>query len=65
MAGCQPILALDLATRIGEEFAQPWMEFVFALIGAIGILATGQLWSRGIRLPSEGLSAQCLVRLTK
>ncbi len=37
-----------------KKFARPWMEFVFALIGAIGILATGQLWSRGIRLPERG-----------
>jgi hypothetical protein len=35
-------------------FARPWKEFGIALVGAIGILAAGQLWSRGIRLPEEG-----------
>jgi len=35
-------------------FARPWREFGAALVGALGILAAGQLWSRGIRLPDEG-----------
>jgi hypothetical protein len=37
-----------------EGLARPWMEFGIALVGAIGILAMGQLWTRGIRLPEEG-----------
>jgi len=35
-------------------FLRPWKEFGIALVGAIGILAVGQLWSGGIRLPEEG-----------
>jgi hypothetical protein len=37
-----------------QGFASPWKEFGIALVGAIGVLAVGQLWSRGIRLPEEG-----------
>lgn len=37
-----------------EGFARPWKEFGIALLGALGILAMGQLWSRGIRLPEDG-----------
>lgn len=37
-----------------EDFARRWMEFGIALAGGIGILAMGQLWSRGIRLPEQG-----------
>jgi hypothetical protein len=37
-----------------ERFARPWREFGIALVGAIGIVAVGQLWSRGIRLPEQG-----------
>jgi hypothetical protein len=37
-----------------ERFAHPWREFGIALVGATGILAVGQLWSRGIRLPEQG-----------
>lgn len=37
-----------------ERFAHPWKEFGIALVGAIGILAMGQLWIRGIRLPEHG-----------
>jgi hypothetical protein len=37
-----------------EGFVRPWKEFGIALVGAIGILAMGQLWSRGIRLPEQG-----------
>jgi hypothetical protein len=35
-------------------FERPWKELGFALLGAVGILAMGQLWSHGIRLPEEG-----------
>jgi hypothetical protein len=38
-----------------ESFVRPWKEFGIALLGAIGILAMGQLWSRGIRLPEHGV----------
>lgn len=37
-----------------ERFERPWREFGIALVGAIGILAVGLLWSRGIRLPERG-----------
>ncbi len=37
-----------------ESFARPWREFGIALVGAIGIVAVGQLWTRGIRLPEQG-----------
>jgi hypothetical protein len=40
----------------GQEdgFARPWKELGIALIGVVGIMAMGQLWTRGIRLPEEG-----------
>jgi hypothetical protein len=38
-----------------EGFAHPWREFGIALVGAVGILAIGQLWIRGIRLPEQGV----------
>ena len=37
-----------------ERFEHPWREIGFALLGALGVVAMGQLWSRGIRLPVEG-----------
>lgn len=40
--------------ELAESFAHPWKEFGVALVGAIGILVLGQLWSRGIRLPEQG-----------
>jgi len=36
------------------RFAQPWRELGFAMLGAVGVLAVGQLWTRGIRLPERG-----------
>ncbi len=36
------------------SFARPGREFGIALLGVLGILAMGQLWTRGIRLPEEG-----------
>lgn len=36
-----------------ERFVHPWKELGIALVGAAGILAMGQLWSRGIRLPEQ------------
>jgi hypothetical protein len=37
-----------------EGFEHPWKEFGFALLGVIGILGMGQLWSSGVRLPEQG-----------
>ncbi len=37
-----------------EGFVRPWKEFGIALVGAVGILAMGRLWSSGIRLPEHG-----------
>jgi hypothetical protein len=37
-----------------EPFAHPWREFGIALVGAVGVVAMGQLWIRGIRLPEQG-----------
>ena len=37
-----------------ERPVRPWTEFGIALVGAMGVLAMGQLWSRGIRLPEHG-----------
>ncbi len=36
------------------DFRRPWREFAIALVGGLGILAMGQLWSAGIRLPEHG-----------
>ncbi len=32
----------------------PFREFLYALLGGIGVLAIGMLWSRGIRIPEQG-----------
>lgn len=37
-----------------EPLARPWREFIVALLGVVGVLVIGQLWTRGIRLPEEG-----------
>ena len=34
-------------------FAKPWREVLFVLLGGVGTLLLGQLWSRGIRLDTE------------
>ena len=34
-------------------FAKPWREVLFVLLGVVGTLLLGQLWSRGIRLNTE------------
>jgi len=34
-------------------FARPWREVLFVLLGVVGTLLLGQLWSRGIRLDTE------------
>jgi hypothetical protein len=43
-----------------QRFAHPWREFGIAVAGAIGILAMGQLWVRGIRLPEQGAGGPVL-----
>jgi len=35
-------------------FERPWRELGIALAGAVGVLAVGQLWAGGIRLPEQG-----------
>jgi hypothetical protein len=37
-----------------DGFKRPWREFGVALLGAMGILGMGQLWSSGVRLPEQG-----------
>jgi hypothetical protein len=37
-----------------DSFERPWREFGVALLGAMGILGMGQLWSSGVRLPEQG-----------
>lgn len=53
------LVAHRLAPRVWprepvEGLARPWKEFWIALVGAMGVLAMGQLWMRGIRLPEQG-----------
>lgn len=48
-----------------EVFAHPWREFGFALLGAVGILAVGQLWTRGIRLPEQGAAGPALAAVNQ
>jgi hypothetical protein len=48
-----------------EGFEHPWKEFGFAIVGAIGILAMGQLWTRGIRLPEQGLFGPILAAINQ
>jgi hypothetical protein len=37
-----------------EIITRPWKELGIGLLGAIGILMMGQVWTRGIRLPEHG-----------
>jgi hypothetical protein len=37
-----------------RPFAQPWREVGWALVGVIGVIAVGQLYMRGIRVPARG-----------
>ncbi len=53
------LIASRIARRVWprepvDDFAHPWREFGIALIGVVGVLGVGQLWSSGIRLPEEG-----------
>ena len=64
------LVASRLASRVWpqapvERFARPWKEFGFALVGALGILAIGQLWLRGIRLPEEGVPGPVLAAINQ
>jgi hypothetical protein len=47
------------------DIAKPWREFGFALLGAIGILMMGQLWTRGIRLPEQGALGPVLASINQ
>jgi hypothetical protein len=47
------------------EILHPWKEFGIAMLGAVGVLAAGQLWSRGIRLPEQGAVAPLLGALNQ
>jgi hypothetical protein len=48
-----------------HAFSRPWKEFGIALLGTLGILVLGQLWTRGIRLPEEGSSGPVLASLNQ
>ena len=48
-----------------EGFEHPWKEFGIAIVGAIGILAMGQLWTRGIHLPEQGLFGPVLAAINQ
>lgn len=48
-----------------ERIAKPWREFGIALLGAIGIVAMGQLWTRGIRLPTRGALGPILASINQ
>lgn len=48
-----------------EGMANPWREFGIALLGAIGILVMGQLWTRGIRLPERGALGPILASINQ
>lgn len=37
-----------------EAFQRPWRELGLALLGVLGIVGIGQLWSHGIRWPEDG-----------
>ena len=58
---CTAVLAWMLLDRLRPglwprrplpSFQRPWVETGFALLAVVAILALGQLWSRGVRLPS-------------
>ena len=38
-----------------RAFQRPWRELGIALVGAVGVLAVGQLWASGVRLPEQGV----------
>ena len=51
--------------RPAESMAHPWREFGIALLGAIGIVVMGQLWTRGIRLPEKGAFGPVLASINQ
>lgn len=48
-----------------ERFAHPWREFGLALLGVLGVLAVGQLWANGIRLPEAGTAGPVFAALNQ
>jgi hypothetical protein len=38
-----------------QTFDHPRTEFVYSLLGAMGIVVMGMLWTRGIRIPENGI----------
>lgn len=46
-------------------FERPWTEFGWAMIGAVGIIGMGQLWSSGIRLPESGAIGPLLASINQ
>lgn len=47
------------------RFAKPWREVAIALAAILSVLALGQLWVRGIRLPEDGRSRPCSAPSTR
>lgn len=43
-----------------SPFPHPWRELGIALAGGVGVVAMGQLWSAGIRLPEDGAAGPLL-----
>ncbi len=52
-ASANPARALWPAVGM-PAFARPWLEFLLALLSVGAVLAVGQLYMRGIRLPTDG-----------
>jgi hypothetical protein len=48
-----------------QAFPRPWKEFGIALLGTLGMLVLGQLWTRGIRLPEAGPAGPVLASLNQ
>ncbi|KQC12374.1 MAG: hypothetical protein APR63_11125 [Desulfuromonas sp. SDB] len=44
-------------SKSDEVIAKPRVEFGYALLGVIGILVMGMLWTKGIRIPESGMFA--------
>ena len=41
-------------TFSSRPFARPWVEVGWALVAVVGVIAVGQLYANGIRLPATG-----------
>jgi hypothetical protein len=50
---------------VRPTFARPWREVLFVLLGVVGTLLLGQLWSRGIRLRADGALGTLLEALNQ